>query len=142
MFNPSREEARQFFFDSWRKYREREMLTGLEDVALQVILMHPEYHGMLDDPERYQHKDYLPEMGDTNPFLHMGMHMAIREQLSIDQPGGICERFERLLKKTGDEHAAMHRIMECLAEMIWQAQRSGSAMDASVYFDCLDREPN
>lgn len=94
------------------------MLTGMEDVALQVILMHTEYHAMLDDPESYQHKDYLPETGDTNPFLHMSMHMAIKEQLSIDQPAGIRERFERLLKKTGDEHAAMHQIMECLAEMI------------------------
>ena len=116
------------------------MLTGMEDLALHIILIHPEYHGMLDDPERYQHKDYLPEMGDTNPFLHMRMHMAIKEQLSIDQPAGIRERFERLLKKAGDEHIALHHIMECLAEMIWQAQRSSSEMDASVYFDCLDRQ--
>jgi hypothetical protein len=139
MFNPSREQARQFFFDTWRKYRQREMLSGMEDMALEVILLHPEYHAMLDDPERYQDKEYLPEMGDTNPFLHMGMHIAIKEQLSIDQPAGIRQRFERLLKETGDEHAATHQVMECLAEMIWQAQRNRSALDASIYFHCLDR---
>jgi len=139
MFNPSREQARQFFFDTWRKYRQREMLSGMEDMALEVILLHPEYHAMLDDTERYHHKDYLPEMGDTNPFLHMSMHIAIKEQLSIDQPVGILKRFERLLKETGNEHDAMHQVMECLAEMIWQAQRSRSALDASIYFDCLDR---
>jgi hypothetical protein len=139
MFNPSREQARQFFFDTWRKYRQREMLSGMEDMALEVILLHPEYQVMLDDTERYHDKDYLPEMGDTNPFLHMSMHIAIKEQLSIDQPAGILKRFERLLKETGNEHDAMHQVMECLAEMIWQAQRSRSALDASIYFDCLDR---
>jgi hypothetical protein len=139
MFNPSREQARQFFFDTWRKYRQREMLSGMEDMALEVILLHPEYQVMLDDTERYHDKDYLPEMGDTNPFLHMSMHIAIKEQLSIDQPAGILKRFERLLKESGNEHDAMHQVMECLAEMIWQAQRSRSALDASIYFDCLDR---
>ncbi|HEU4855511.1 MAG TPA: DUF1841 family protein [Nitrosospira sp.] len=142
MFNPSREQARQFFFDTWRKYRQNEMLSPMEDMALEVILLHPEYHAMLDDPERYQDKDYLPEMGNTNPFLHMSMHIAIKEQLSIDQPVGIRKRFERLLKLTRDEHTAMHEVMECLAEMIWQAQRNQSAFDASVYFECLDQRGN
>ncbi|PTR06564.1 uncharacterized protein DUF1841 [Nitrosospira sp. Nsp5] len=142
MFNPSREQARLFFFDAWRKYRQREMLSAMENIALEAILLHPEYHAMLDDTARYQDKDYLPEMGDTNPFLHMSMHIAIREQLSIDQPVGIRQRFERLLTKTGDEHAVMHQIMECLAEMIWQAQRSQSAFDSTVYFECLDRWEN
>ncbi|MEO8992928.1 MAG: DUF1841 family protein [Nitrosospira sp.] len=139
MFNPSREEARQFFFDTWRKYRQREILSGMENMAIEVILLHPEYHAMLDDPGHYQDKDYLPEIGDTNPFLHMGMHIAIGEQLSIDQPAGVRKRFERLLKQTGNEHDATHQVMECLAEMIWQAQRNQSAFDASVYFECLDR---
>jgi hypothetical protein len=142
MFNPSREQARQFFFDTWRKYRQREILSDMENMAIEVILLHPEYHAMLDDPERYQDKDYLPEMGDTNPFLHMGMHIAIGEQLSIDQPAGIRKRFEQLLKLTGNEHDAAHQVMECLAEMIWQAQRNQSAFDASVYFECLDRRQN
>lgn len=142
MFNPSREQARQFFFDTWRKYRQREILSDMENMAIEVILLHPEYHAMLDDPGRYQDKDYLPEAGDTNPFLHMGMHIAIGEQLSIDQPVGIRKRFERLLKLTGNEHDAAHQVMECLAEMIWQAQRNQSAFDASVYFECLDRRKN
>lgn len=118
------------------------MLSAMENLALEVILLHPEYQAVLGDAKRYQDKDYLPEMGDTNPFLHMSMHIAIKEQLSIDQPVGIRQRFERLLKKTGDEHAAMHQVMECLGEMIWQAQRNQSAPDASVYFECLDRSEN
>ena len=139
MFNPSRDQARQLFFDAWHKYRHREVLSGMEGMALGVILLHPEYHRILDDVERYRDKDYSPEMGDTNPFLHMSMHIAIKEQLSIDQPVGICERFDRLLRRCGDEHEAMHQVIECLAEMIWQAQRGQSAPDATIYFDCLDR---
>ncbi|UJP02281.1 MAG: DUF1841 family protein [Nitrosomonas sp.] len=140
MFKPSREQARQLFFDTWRKYRQREILSGIETIALEVILLHPEYHDILNDPERYLDKDYLPEMGDTNPFLHMSMHVAIKEQLSINQPVGICERFARLQKNCGSEHVAAHQTMECLAEMIWQAQRTQSAPDAGIYFDCLDKQ--
>lgn len=139
MFKPSREQARQLFFDAWSKYRRREILSGIEAIALEVILLHSEYHSILDQADRYLDKDYLPEMGDTNPFLHMSMHVAIKEQLSINQPIGICERFARLQEVTGSEHAATHQMMECLAEMIWQAQRNQSAPDAAIYFECLDR---
>ncbi|MBY0498097.1 MAG: DUF1841 family protein [Nitrosomonas sp.] len=139
MFKPSRVQARQLFFDTWRKYHQQEVLSGIETIALEVILQHQEYQGLLDNPDQYLDKDFLPEMGDTNPFLHMSMHVAIKEQLSINQPIGICERFARLLEKGGSEHDAAHQVMECLAEMIWQAQRYQSAPDATIYFDCLDK---
>ncbi len=142
MFNPSRHQARQFLFSTWYKYKHQEALSDMEEIALKVILLHPEYQSILDDTERYHDKDYPPEMGTTNPFLHMGMHITIKEQLSIDQPAGIRDRFERLLKKNGNEHDTMHQIMECLAEMIWQAQRSQSAPDPSIYFECLDKQEN
>lgn len=140
MFKPSREQARQLFFDTWRKYRQQEILSGIEAIVLEVILQHQEYHDILDDVDRYLDKDYLPEMGDTNPFLHMSMHVAIKEQLSINQPIGICERFTRLQEKTGNEHDAAHQVMSCLAEMIWQAQRNQSAPDVAIYIDCLDKQ--
>jgi uncharacterized protein DUF1841 len=139
MYQPTRDQSRQLLFDTWRKYRRRETLSGMEIIALEVILLHPEYHGILEDPEQYLDKDYSPELGVTNPFLHMVMHIAIKEQLSINQPIGICEQFNRLLKNTGDEHDAAHQMMECLAEMIWQAQRNQTAPDVSIYFECLDR---
>ena len=96
MFNPSREQAREFFFETWRKYRAQEPLAGLEAVVLQVILAHPEYHSALDNPERFRDRDYSPESGKANPFLHMSMHLAIEEQLSIDQPGGVAGSFAAL----------------------------------------------
>ena len=139
MFNPSRVQVRQFFFDAWRKYRDREVLAALDHVAIDVILLHPEYHPALEAPERYQEREYQPEAGDTNPFLHMSMHLAIEEQLSIDQPPGIRLEFARIAAKTGDRHAALHNVMECLAQTVWRAQRDGAAPDALAYLECLKR---
>jgi hypothetical protein len=139
MFNPSRREARQFLFAAWNKYKKSAPLTALESVALDVIALHPEYHAIFDDEARYLERDYLPEFGETNPFLHLNLHLAIAEQISIDQPAGIRAAYERLRSKTGDEHAALHAVLECLAETMWQAQRSGGALDGSAYLDCLAR---
>jgi hypothetical protein len=140
MFTPSRDEARRFFFDTWRKYRTRETLSGLETAALQVILLHSEYHALLDDPGRDLERDYAPEHGALNPFLHMSLHLAVEEQLSIDQPPGIRAAFEQLRMKTGDEHDAKHALLECLAETIWQAQRAGTAPDQARYLTCLEEK--
>lgn len=140
MFNPSRDEARLFLFESWRKRRAGELLTPLEDLATQLIAKHPEYHPILDDQERYRDRDYLPEQGETNPFLHLMMHLTIEEQISIGQPPGIREHFARLTRQFESEHDAQHRMMECLSEMIWQAQRHGTQPDAGIYFACLDRQ--
>jgi Domain of unknown function (DUF1841) len=140
MFSPSRDQARQFFFATWAKYQAKQLLEGAERLALEAILSHPEYQPLLDQPERYQDQDYPPEFGETNPFLHLSMHLAIAEQLSIDQPPGICERHARLLQIHGEAMLAQHEVMDCLAEMIWQAQRQGGQYSPSIYFDCLDRK--
>ncbi len=137
MFNPSRDEARNFLFETWRKRRAGELLTPLEDLTAQLIEKHPEYHDMLAQPERHLDKDYTPESGATNPFLHLMMHLTIEEQISIDQPAGIRAHFVRLTHQFESEHEAQHRMMECLSEMIWQAQRHGTQPDAAIYLNCL-----
>lgn len=134
MFNPSREEVREMFFATWRKYRAGEALAGIEAIALQVVLLHPEYHEILDRPERYRDRDYVDE---SNPFLHMSLHVALEEQLSIDQPPGIAAAWQRLVERWGDRHEALHQALECLAETVWRAQRECSAPDAAAYLACL-----
>ncbi len=140
MFSPSRDQARKFFFDTWAKYRAGHALAGAENLALHALLAHPEYHALFNQPERYLDRDYMPESGETNPFLHLSMHMAIAEQLSIDQPPGIRQRHARLVALHQDTMQAEHEIMDCLAEMIWQSQRHGGQYDPAVYFACLDRK--
>ncbi len=139
MFSPSRDEVRRFFLDTWAKYRRGEALSGLEQTALEVNLLHPEYRRMLEEPERSLTRDYTPESGELNPFLHLSLHLAIEEQLSIDQPRGIRARFEALVARTGSEHDAKHAVLECLGETVWEAQRTGSAPDEQAYLECLDR---
>ncbi len=133
LFNPSRDQVRQFFFDTWAKFQKQQPLTDLEGIALQVIQMHPEYHIVLNAPEQYMEQAYFPEMGETNPFLHMSLHMSILEQISINQPIGIAEAYQKLSAKRGNESDAQHDLMDCLAETIWQAQRTGQALDAAAY---------
>jgi hypothetical protein len=137
VFNPSRDQVRQFFFETWRKYRSSEPLTPLERLAVQVATAHAEYHPVLDAPEKTMAQEYFPEMGETNPFLHMSLHLSILEQLSIDQPPGILAAYQALLNKHGDEHPAQHDLMDCLAETIWQAQRDRAAPDGAKYLERL-----
>jgi hypothetical protein len=136
MFNPSRDEVREMFFRAWASYREGRPLAGIEAVALDVILAHPEYHAMLDDPERFRDRDFVDQ---SNPFLHMSLHLALEEQLSIDQPPGIRLRWQTLLARTGERHAALHAALECLAETVWRAQRDAAPPDAAAYLSCLER---
>ncbi len=137
MFNPSRDQVRHFFFDAWRKYRVQAQLTPLEGMAVQIMQAHTEYHAVLDDPDKYRAQEYFPEMGETNPFLHMSLHLSILEQLSIDQPPGIAAAYQSLLHKHGEPHPAQHDLMECLAETVWRAQRERAAPDAEAYLACL-----
>ena len=137
MFNPTREQVREFFFATWRKYRAGEPLAGAETPALAVILLHSEYHAVLDRPEQYLAQEYFPDLGETNPFLHMSLHVALEEQLSIDQPVGIRAHFEALRARQADRHAALHAAIECLAETLWRAQRDRLPPDGAAYLACL-----
>jgi hypothetical protein len=139
MFTPSRDEVRTFLFDMWGKHRAGETLTPLESLALSVALEHPEYHAVLEDRERYLEREWRPEGGETNPFLHVSMHLAIEEQLSIDQPPGIRRAVQALERRLGP-HEARHEAMDCLAEMVWQAQRNHAGFDNERYLDCLQRK--
>lgn len=140
MFAPTRDQARQFFIDAWAKYRAGSPIEGLEKTAIALIALHPEYHALLDDAERHLHRDYAPETGGINPFLHLSLHLAVAEQLAIDQPPGIRAHFERLRDSRGDEHAALHAVLECLGETLWQAQRKHAPPDEKIYLGCLERQ--
>jgi hypothetical protein len=139
MFNPSRDEARRFLAGAWRKYRAGQPLTGLEQTAAGIIAMHPEYHALLDDLEASLDREWTPEAGAANPFLHLSLHLAVAEQLAIDQPPGIVGQYRRLCAARPDEHAALHVVIDCLGEVLWQAQRQRAAPDGEAYLVCLRR---
>ncbi|MFZ1180805.1 MAG: DUF1841 family protein [Herbaspirillum sp.] len=135
MFNPSRHDVRRFFCEVFRKYRDHQPLTPLEAMARDWIMQHPEYNDTLAGVEQALAADYAVEQGQTNPFLHLSMHLSISEQISIDQPPGMRQAFQALAQRKGSEHEAHHDIMECLGEMIWNAQRSGLPPDGAAYIE-------
>ncbi|OHC63386.1 MAG: hypothetical protein A2045_03570 [Rhodocyclales bacterium GWA2_65_20] len=139
MFNPSREEARRFLVDAWRKRRASLPATPLEILAADLIELHPEYHALLATGDAALAREWTPEDGATNPFLHLALHLAIAEQLQIDQPPGIRAACEALAAKHGDMHAALHDILECLGETVWRAQRDRSPPDSAAYLECIRR---
>ncbi len=137
MFDPKLADVRRFFCAVWRKHQDKMPLEPLEAIALDWVLKHPEYQRDLDDPDRAVAADYSPQAGKTNPFLHLSLHLAISEQLSIDQPPGIRECVQALERKLGSAHDAAHQAQECLAETLWRAQREGQPPDQQAYLGCL-----
>lgn len=138
MFNPSREQVRRFFCEAWRKHRERLPLEGAETVAADLIVQHPEYHALLENPDAALEQEFTPEGGRMNPFLHLSLHLAIADQISIDQPPGISAAYAALRQRL-DVHAAEHAILECLGETLWRAQQDGGGLDAVQYLECVRR---
>jgi hypothetical protein len=143
VLNPSKDDVRRFFCDAWRKYRDGQVITPLEATASDWIVKHPEYQNEFEDVEAALAREYSVDDGRVNPFLHLSMHLAIAEQLSIDQPPGVRELFNRFVARSGDEHMALHLMMDCLGEVVWNAQRSGETVAAEQmterYLDCLRR---
>lgn len=135
MYQANRDEMRQFYFETFRKWKAAQPLTALESQITAVISMHPEYHKNLADHELTQGKEYLPEDGLSNPFLHMGLHLAIRDQISTNKPEGIQKHFRRLVTKLGSEHNAEHCLLEILGEFIWESQRSGTPPSDISYLE-------
>ncbi|WP_019215791.1 DUF1841 family protein [Legionella tunisiensis] len=132
------QDTRQMFFSSWQKYLQKQPLLPLEQQIVDVILAHPEYH-MLLETSSLGNQSYFPELGQTNPYLHMGLHIAIREQIGTDRPNGINSVYRQLLQKYGDQLVVEHLMMECLAESLWQAQRNQSFPSEKDYLDALKR---
>ena len=139
MFAPTRDEARRFLADAWAKYGTGKPLSALEQRVVGIVAMHPEYHALLAGAEHLD-RDFAPEGGAVNPFLHLSLHLAVAEQLAIDQPSGIRAEYERLAAAHGDEHAGLHAVLECLGEVLWQSQRTGTPPDGALYLSCLRRQ--
>jgi hypothetical protein len=136
MFGQDRTELRQMFFTAWKKHQSKQIMEPLEAVVAKIIELHPEYHPLLENQDTLD-KDYTPEMGETNPFLHMAMHISIQEQLSTKRPTGIEQIHQSMLSKTKDPHETEHIMMECLGKMLWEAQSQNRAPDENDYLNCL-----
>lgn len=138
LLEQDRDQLRRMYCEAWNRLRQGQRLEPLQAEIVAVIEQHPEYQPLLENADQALGKEYLPEQGETNPFLHMGLHLAIREQVGTDRPIGIRVAWQRLTTGKGDSHDLEHRLMEYLAEMIWQAQRDGTVPDEAHYLNCIE----
>ncbi len=135
MFTQDRDQLRQAWVDIWQKRQANQPLNPLEMQIAEIIQEHPEYHALITAEKIGG--EYLPEQGETNPFLHMGMHLALREQVSTNRPPGIAHIHRQLTLQQGSAHKAEHLMMDCLAEALWTAQRNNALPDETAYLHCL-----
>ncbi|MFM1891365.1 MAG: hypothetical protein RLZ44_442 [Pseudomonadota bacterium] len=137
MFGQDRTQLRRFFVSAWQKQQQAQPLEPLERLVAAVIAQHPEYQPLLR--EDALDRDWTPEQGETNPFLHMGMHITLAEQLGSDRPPGVRALYQQIVQHQGDAHAAEHRMMDCLGLVLWEAQRAGRPPDEAAFLECLRR---
>jgi hypothetical protein len=134
----SRDALRATYREAWRKWRERVPMQPLEAQIADVVAAHPEYHPLLQS-DAGLHQDFPAQGGRGNPFLHMGLHLDLREQLSTNRPRGIAAIHRHLVTSSESEHAAEHRMIEVLASVLWEAQRGGHDAEDAVYLERLRR---
>jgi hypothetical protein len=134
----SREQLRITWRSAWERRQSGLPLEPLQAQIATVIEAHPEYHAFIISDANLQ-QEFTPIEGRENPFLHMGLHLALHEQISTDRPAGIRAVHQRLTRRAGSAHEAEHQMIEILATALWEAQRAGRAPDEAIYLERLQR---
>ncbi len=137
MFGNDRDQLRRTYFEAWKKFREGLPMEPLEHQIAAVIEDHPEYHKFFENEEKALGREFLPELGETNPFMHLGLHLALRDQVATRRPAGIEQVHAALSRALGSRLEAEHRMMDCLADALYRAQREGREPDEQAYLQSL-----
>jgi hypothetical protein len=132
----SRDQLRETYRAAWRRFKQNHTLSPLDKQVVAVVAEHPEYHVIVESAAA-DLANYSPRGGQLNPWLHMGLHLAIREQVATNRPAGIADIHAKLCAAAGGAHEAEHRMLEVLAEKLWEAQRAGAAPDENAYLERL-----
>ncbi|MBF0218269.1 MAG: DUF1841 family protein [Gammaproteobacteria bacterium] len=133
----NRQAQRRFYFESWQGAQRGEPLTPLQQQVVAVVALHPEYHAIIAGGEALLEAEFPPEQGQSNPYLHMGLHLALQDQIRTDKPPGVAQIYAQLQQRLQGDHAAEHLMLEVLAETLWQQQRSGVAIEPLLYLERL-----
>ena len=133
MFFQDRKSQREFLAKSWQKYTSNIPLEPLEEQLVSILEIHPEYQDLITNID----SEYFPEQGEINPFLHINLHLALKDQLSLNEPNGVREVHQKLIYHFKDQHVVEHLMMECIAEMIYLSLKNNTAMDQESYLNCI-----
>lgn len=139
LYGDKREDYRKRFFDAWRKHKNNELLEPMEKRILQIILQHKEYINIFDDPEKNMDKDFFSELGETNPFFHMSLHLTILDQLAINQPKEIRNLYKQCIERFGDTHEAEHCLMHSLAIALHDLHYNTTPFDEKKYLNRIKK---
>lgn len=136
-----RNQSRDIFFKAWHKHKLGAETQEIEKLIIQVLLQHPEYHQLLSDAPANRDREFSNELGIVNPFLHMGMHLTIIDQITIDNPVGMRYCYQKLVQKYADEYLSQDNMMDCLSDWLITIQTANTPDQVqaagSVYLDCL-----
>lgn len=139
-YSNDRNQLRQFYFETWQKHKSGQALLDLEKQILAVILDHPEYQKILNDKMLALTKDFSVELNQPNPFMHMGLHLAVRDQIKLNQPEGIQTLFQQQLVKGKKAHDIEHQMMDILANQLWQDTQAQQSLNMQIYLDNLKKQ--
>ncbi|MFK7994890.1 MAG: DUF1841 family protein [Granulosicoccus sp.] len=137
LFTQDRTRTRQMFRSAWQKHTSGQELEPLEKQIASLLEDHPEYHALIRSDEDILDREFKAEDGRENPFLHLSLHLALREQVGTDRPAGIASITRSLLLKHGDGHSVEHLMIEKLGLYLWEAQRQERAPDEAAYLNSL-----
>ncbi len=107
----------------------------MESLIIGVLEKHPEILPSLHSTS-FQQENYT---NDENPFLHLGLHVALAEQLQANRPVGIRTLYAKICEKFTDQHEAEHRILEVLAHyIVTEMKQAGSPENERSYLENLE----
>jgi len=134
IFTTDRQRLRQEMCESWGKHQSGAILTPLEQMIVDVALWHPEMHAFLENKA-----STTSDFGvGGNPYFHLSLHLALREQITTDRPHGIKALYQRA--KIGfDAHEIEHRMMRVLAECLAEAAQKGEFPEEGEYLLALQQ---
>ncbi len=133
LYGENREDHRQILFDVWKKYQTNQPLEPLEKKILTIMLNHPEYAHVFSNEDKFIATDYFSELSETNPFLHLSLHLVILEQVEIDKPNGIRALYKQAIAFFQDVHEADHCIMNSLAIAMHEMLNQNKPFDEKAY---------
>ncbi len=139
IYGNDRSALRKIYFDSWHKYKEKLPLEPLEKRLSEIIAQHPQYHSIFDNPEKYLNYDFAINENETNPFLHLGMHTTILEQVGMNRPNGITDIYQQLMHKWGSSLEVEHQMINVLVDCLWHIQNTGEEFDEQSYLKNLQK---
>ncbi len=137
MFGQDIQALRTVYFDAWEKFNQQAILSPLEHIITQAISTHPEYHDFFSDRKNVNHT--LTHSDGTPHFFHLGLHVALGEQLQADRPKGIKKIYTKLMGLYFDPIEVEHKMIHCLMAFLVESAQHPNQPNEKNYLAKLEK---